>query len=206
MQHQRIPDEDQQRRHPDEQIDKIVLSYIVSTEAWPWSLDEIARELGDKADAIDSVHRLVDTGLLHRIGDFVFPTRPARRAAEIEIGMVWSQLLNQRAPRCLRQPGAGRRKDRPSDAWWIQAGSDRPWFGGCLVNPYTESLDVLQVLGQQRGRPLKRLYADLDDLPAEWIEESIESLTKVVVVIVKQTRLHMSPALMRLDELDMVSI
>jgi hypothetical protein len=83
---------------------------------------------------------------------------------------------------------------------------DEPEFSGRRVNPYTESLVVQQVLGHERGYPLKRLRADLDDLPPEWTEESIESLELVGVVVVKRTRLHMSPSLKRLDDLNMVTI
>lgn len=78
-------------------------------------------------------------------------------------------------------------------------------FRGC-VNPFTESLVVQQLLGHQRAYPLRQLRADLDDLEPTWVEDSIESLAKVGVVIVKRTRLHMSPALKRLDDLNMVAI
>ena len=77
--------------------------------------------------------------------------------------------------------------------------------GGC-INPYTEGLVVQQVLGHQRGYPLQRLRADLDDLDPTWVEESIESLAKAGVVLVKRTRLHMTEPLKRLDDLDMVTI
>jgi hypothetical protein len=54
---------------------------------WPWSLDEIARELPGEIDAYDAVSRLADAGLLHRLdGGFVFPTRAARRAGELGLG------------------------------------------------------------------------------------------------------------------------
>ncbi len=86
-----------------------------------------------------------------------------------------------------------------------QAAPASAFRGGC-VNPSTEELVLQQVLGHQRGYPLQQLRADLDDLPPEWIEESIESLAQVGLVIVKRTRLHMSAALKRLDDLDMVTI
>ena len=79
-------------------------------------------------------------------------------------------------------------------------------FSGGRVNPFTEGLVVQQVLGRERGYPLARLRADLDDLDPDWIEESIESLEAVGVVVVKRTRIHMTPALRRLDELHMVTI
>jgi hypothetical protein len=54
--------------------------------SWPWSVQEITREMDDEIEATDAVRRLTDSGLVHRLGKFVFPTRTARRAAEIEIG------------------------------------------------------------------------------------------------------------------------
>ena len=74
------------------------------------------------------------------------------------------------------------------------------------LNPYTESLVVQQVLGHKRGYPLTRLRADLDDINPEWIEESIASLQRSGVVVVKRTRIHPSAALQRIDDLDMVAI
>ncbi len=38
--------------------------------------------------AVDAVSRLQRTGLVHRSGEFVFPTRDARRANEMQIGSV----------------------------------------------------------------------------------------------------------------------
>ena len=76
---------------------------------------------------------------------------------------------------------------------------------GC-VNPYTEDLVVQTVLGEMPGYPLTRIHADLDDLQPGWVEESIESLQKAGVVVFTRTRLHMSPALRRLDALDLICI
>lgn len=70
----------------EEHIDSAVLDCMLFSEAWPWRLDEIARELGDATKAADAVSRLVKTGLAHQLGDFVFPTRTARRAAQVEVG------------------------------------------------------------------------------------------------------------------------
>jgi hypothetical protein len=78
----------QRDRFPEEQIDNIVLSFMLNEDGWPWSEDEVARELGDDADATDAIRRLTAHGLLHRFGEFVFPTRTARRAAELAIGTV----------------------------------------------------------------------------------------------------------------------
>jgi hypothetical protein len=87
MPHQRIPDEaPQDRCTKEQQLDCVVLAFMFHEESWPWSVEEIARQLDDKDEAIESVNRLTAHGLLHRVGEFVFPTRTARRAAEIEIG------------------------------------------------------------------------------------------------------------------------
>jgi predicted transcriptional regulator len=86
MQHQRIRDENPTAGLSEEHVDRAVLDCMLFSEAWPWSLDEIARELGDATNAQDAVRRLVQTGLAHRLGDFVFPTRTARRAARLEVG------------------------------------------------------------------------------------------------------------------------
>jgi hypothetical protein len=52
----------------------------------PWSIDEIEREMREPAFTTDSINRLVRIGLLHRSGDYVWLTRTACYAAEIEIG------------------------------------------------------------------------------------------------------------------------
>jgi hypothetical protein len=89
MQDQRIrgeglPDRCAQER----QIDTTIVGFMLNEAAWPWSVQEVARELGNQVEAFDAVARLTDAGLVHRLGDFIFPTRAARRAAEIEIGTV----------------------------------------------------------------------------------------------------------------------
>jgi hypothetical protein len=90
MPDQRMPDETrpQDRCERERQLDCIVLSFMFNEASWPWSVEEIARELDDKDEAIEAVRRLADSGLAHRLGEFVFPTRTARRAADIEIGTV----------------------------------------------------------------------------------------------------------------------
>jgi hypothetical protein len=81
----------------------------------------------------------------------------------------------------------------------------RVYPGGC-INPRTESLVVTCLLDEKRGITLKRLRRDLDDLPPEWIEESIESLEQAGVVFVSDTRIHGTPATQRLDDLEMICI
>ncbi len=86
MSDQRIQDEDPQER--EQRTDNTVLDFMLLGGSWPWSVQEIARELGDQVDAEDAVARLVGTGLAHRIGEFIFPTRAARRAADLQVGTV----------------------------------------------------------------------------------------------------------------------
>ncbi len=80
-----MPDPD--RSEP--QDDKSVLLYILGEPSpFPWTTDELAREMGDSIAAHDAVARLTRAGLVHRLGEFVFPTLTARRAYQIEIGTV----------------------------------------------------------------------------------------------------------------------
>ncbi|HEX4116138.1 MAG TPA: hypothetical protein VHY18_09730 [Solirubrobacteraceae bacterium] len=69
----------------DESRDGNVLGLIVDS-GWPWTVDEIACELGTLLGARDSVARLSGAGLVHRFGEFVFPTRTALRAEQIGAG------------------------------------------------------------------------------------------------------------------------
>jgi hypothetical protein len=85
---QRIRDEDSEDRVTEEQTDGLVLEFLLCNGSWPWTVSELARELGDDLNAIDAVARLTGTGLAHRCGDLVFPTRAARRAAQLQIGSV----------------------------------------------------------------------------------------------------------------------
>ncbi len=75
-----IPD----RCEREAQIDCLVIGFMMR-DGWPWSVEEIAREF-DKERGDESVKRLTESGLAHRVGDLVFPSRAARRGAEIEIG------------------------------------------------------------------------------------------------------------------------
>ncbi|HMH48474.1 MAG TPA: hypothetical protein VK538_12270 [Solirubrobacteraceae bacterium] len=54
----------------------------------PWTVEELGRELGDPGDPVDAVARLAGAGLVHRLGDFVFPTRAARRSDELYDGAL----------------------------------------------------------------------------------------------------------------------
>lgn len=65
-----------------------MLDFMLCGSDHPWSVAAIARELGNEPDAHDAVARLTGSGLVHRLDDFVFPTRTARRAEELQIGTV----------------------------------------------------------------------------------------------------------------------
>jgi hypothetical protein len=88
MQQQRIPEERRGTGLSEDEIDNTVVSFLLDKPSLPWSLEEIARELGDRPDAEDAVARLTGTGLVHRIGAFAFPTRSLRRASELRLDTV----------------------------------------------------------------------------------------------------------------------
>jgi hypothetical protein len=69
----------------DEDRDGHVLGLIVDSGC-PWTVDEIACELSTRLGPADAVARLSRAGLVHRFGEFVFPTRSARRAEQIGAG------------------------------------------------------------------------------------------------------------------------
>lgn len=86
MQHQRIPDEQQRPRLSETEIDNTVVSFLLCGESWPWSVEEIARELGDCSDVDDALARLAGAGLIRRLGSLVFPSLALRRANQLRVG------------------------------------------------------------------------------------------------------------------------
>lgn len=72
----------------EESRDKCVLTILTDDGGWPWTVDEIGRELHSSLDAADAVARLVAAGLVHRLGEFVFPSRAGRRAEQIAAGTI----------------------------------------------------------------------------------------------------------------------
>ncbi len=68
---------------PDEQCDRAVLMFMLDEPGGPWSINEIAGVIENRNDAIDATRRLVQAGLIHRVGDFFFPTLAARHTDKI---------------------------------------------------------------------------------------------------------------------------
>jgi hypothetical protein len=73
---------------PGERIDqreRTVLALLFA-DPFPWTVEEIGRELDDPKYAVDCIASLAGDGLVHRLGEFVFPTRAARRSDELHEG------------------------------------------------------------------------------------------------------------------------
>jgi hypothetical protein len=65
-----------------EQVDSAILGLLVDPGASrPWSVDEVAREIGDAVAAADGLARLTAAGLAHQIAEgFVWASRAALHA------------------------------------------------------------------------------------------------------------------------------
>ncbi len=62
--------------------DGAILALLSSDESHrPWAVQEIGREL--RIDPADGLQRLYGAGLVHRLDDFVWPTRAAVVAKEL---------------------------------------------------------------------------------------------------------------------------
>lgn len=73
----------------EERDDSAVLRLMLCDgSGFPWSIEEIARTIGEPIDAADALRRLEAAGLVHRLGDFVFPTLAARRVDELSGGSI----------------------------------------------------------------------------------------------------------------------
>jgi predicted transcriptional regulator len=68
----------------DKRIDAAVMGWLLNEDVrGPVSVDEVAREIGDRVAVTDSLARLEGAGLVHRMGEFVFATHAARRFADL---------------------------------------------------------------------------------------------------------------------------
>jgi hypothetical protein len=80
-----MPGDDETQIHPLDMSEKEVLSLLLS-DPYLWTIEELAREFGKGAET--SVGALAGAGLVHRLGDFVFTTRAARRSDELHEGAI----------------------------------------------------------------------------------------------------------------------
>lgn len=69
-----------------------------------------------------------------------------------------------------------------------------------------EYLVVVQLLNRPNGRERPRMYRALSSLTMGVIDEAIDSLQRAGVVVVKGQRVHPSPALERLEELELIAV
>lgn len=69
-----------------DQRQRTVLMLLFSDPS-PWTVQELGRELNGEQLAEDAVRELAGAGLVHRlVGDFIVPTRAARRADDLYEG------------------------------------------------------------------------------------------------------------------------
>ena len=67
-----------------EQVEHLVLSLLLDPAVHgPWSVLELAQELGDRVEGEDAVASLHAAGLVHRCHDLVFPSRAAARCLRL---------------------------------------------------------------------------------------------------------------------------
>lgn len=71
--------------HDDEQrIDQAIVTLLLEDETQLWSIDELARDIGNRVEVTDSIERLYGVGLIHRVQHVVFLTRVARRGGRAD--------------------------------------------------------------------------------------------------------------------------
>ena len=87
-----ITDQQDQPGQPhisEEQRENTVLNLMFCDASdYPWTVEELARTIEDRTGVIDALDDLAAAGLVHRIGEFVFPTLAARRADELGAGAI----------------------------------------------------------------------------------------------------------------------
>jgi hypothetical protein len=70
----------------DDRDDGMLLAMLVGSDhPGLWSVEELIHAMGDRVAVIDSLMRLEHDGLIHRLERFVFPTRAAVRAHELQL-------------------------------------------------------------------------------------------------------------------------
>jgi len=71
-----------------ENFQRQVLGLVIwAGEKW-FTISELAEHVGDLMDALDAMRALSDAGLIHRQGEYVFPTRAAVHVHHL-FEMMW---------------------------------------------------------------------------------------------------------------------
>lgn len=68
----------------EDRVDGALMELLLSpADQRPWTIDDLAREVGSMIEVEDGVSRLTRAGLVHRHDDLVVPTRAALRLVEV---------------------------------------------------------------------------------------------------------------------------
>jgi hypothetical protein len=65
-----------------------ILMLVIWAGAEWYTIPQLASHVGDTIDALDALSALADAGLVHRQGNYVFPTRPAIHLHNL-FGATW---------------------------------------------------------------------------------------------------------------------
>jgi hypothetical protein len=76
----------------------VMLMLLHAGHWWPWSISEVAQELGDETLATEAVAGLHAAGLVHRFGEFVLPTRPATKMRQLEDALLTHDPASEAGP------------------------------------------------------------------------------------------------------------
>lgn len=74
-----------ERKDPDGVAKAIYCLLIDTGHPWPWSAHEVELEIGNPDEVATGLARLRGLGLIHRHGEFVWPTRTALAAEALTL-------------------------------------------------------------------------------------------------------------------------